>query len=128
MDSSSNEDAIGGDALILQEELNELLNSITHLERSNSELRQALSSDSHDEDFLLAVQENEEVLLKKQKRAEALDKAIFQITGKHPDAYSRYAKASSSKPADSSNTTQSVASGEIASRSDNVNGAEGVFL
>jgi hypothetical protein len=131
MDSISNhDDAIGGDALILQEELNELLNSITHLERSNSELREALSSDPDDADFLQAVRENEEVLLKKQKRAEKLDEAIFQITGKHPDSYSRYVKAlPTNKTAESPSTTQPAASEESASGSDNtIQAAEGVFL
>eukprot|EP00953_Heterococcus_sp_UTEX-ZZ885_P004363 2861-Heterococcus_DN1.PRE.6 len=126
---SSNDDAISGDALILQEELNELLNSITHLERSNSELREALTSDPNDADFLQAVQENEGVLLKKQKRAEKLDEAILQITGKHPDSYSRYVKASpTNETAESSSTTQPAASEQSASASTNTNQTEGVFL
>jgi hypothetical protein len=127
--TSNNDDAIGDDALILQEELNELLNSITHLERSNSELREALTSDPDDTDFLQAVQENEAILFKKQKRAEDLDKAIFQITGKHPDSYSRYVKAlPTNKTAESPSTTQPAASAESASESDNTVQAEGVFL
>jgi hypothetical protein len=126
--SSSNDDAIGGDALILQEELSELLNSITHLERSNSELRDALDNDPEDADFLQAVQENEAVLLKKQKRAEDLNKAIFQITGKHPDAYSRYITALPNKAAELPSRTQPAASEERASGSDNTIQSEGVFL
>jgi hypothetical protein len=48
------------------------LNRVSHLERTNDELREALAADPDDDDFALALSENEEIVLRVRRQADEL--------------------------------------------------------
>ena len=61
---------VGGlSSLLLDAKLAELINSIRALARSNDELRDALKEHPGDRDFIIAIQENEEIIVKRREAA-----------------------------------------------------------
>ncbi|KAK9761857.1 hypothetical protein K7432_012918 [Basidiobolus ranarum] len=65
--------SLADDALI--PEVNRLRNSIEHLDRSNKEM---LAYDDQDSDFLEAIQENKELILKQKDRLEVVHKGMLE--------------------------------------------------
>jgi len=69
-------DAVSGgsdlSALILDAKLGELCSSIRALARSNDELREALKEQPDDLDFITAIHENEEIIVKRREAAAEL--------------------------------------------------------
>mmetsp|Transcript_15869 Transcript_15869/g.34482 ORF Transcript_15869/g.34482 Transcript_15869/m.34482 type:complete len:155 (+) Transcript_15869:73-537(+) len=59
-------------SLLLDAKLAELINSIRALARSNDELRDALKEHPDDRDFIIAIQENEEIIVKRREAAAEL--------------------------------------------------------
>ena len=68
-------------AEILGIELSRLQNSVAHLERSNDELREALERDGEDEEYSVAIRENEEVLVRLRLQIEELRKELASRVG-----------------------------------------------
>ena len=74
--------ALGAEsAEILGIELSRLQNSVAHLERSNDELREALERDGEDEEYSVAIRENEEVLVRLRLQIEELRKELASRVG-----------------------------------------------
>ena len=69
------------DALKMQADIEELNNSVTHLLRSNDELRAALEDEPADRDFLDAVAENELVVQKRRREVADLERKLEALTG-----------------------------------------------
>lgn len=63
-------------ALLLDAKLAELCTSIRALARSNDELREALKEQPGDRDFIVAVHENEEIIVKRREAAAELVKRL----------------------------------------------------
>lgn len=59
-------------ALLLDGKLGEILQSIRALARSNDELREALKEHPGDRDFIVAIHENEEIIVKRREAAAEL--------------------------------------------------------
>lgn len=72
-----------GNASILENDLRELRNSIAMLERSTRELHAILKTEPDDPDYKEALVENFAALLVKKKRADDLQRALDQATGRH---------------------------------------------
>ena len=66
-------------AILVRTEIDELLNQIKHLERSQIELQAAILDDVNDEDFQLAYIENEQVIRDKTKKVTKLKEKLRQI-------------------------------------------------
>ncbi|KAG2495671.1 hypothetical protein HYH03_006271 [Edaphochlamys debaryana] len=66
---------------VLQLEIDELKNAVTHLLRSNAELREALASDA-DPEFRDAVNENLVTIARKRARVAALEEELRRLTGR----------------------------------------------
>lgn len=69
------------DIAVLRIEIDELKNSIQHLERSNRELKQLLQTEP-DSEYRVAVGENIMTLAKKRARVSALEEQLQHLTGK----------------------------------------------
>jgi hypothetical protein len=65
----------------LEQEKARLLNAVKHLERSNTELTEALTSGGSDKDFEDAVKENKRVVADFQEKIYKLSVEIAGITG-----------------------------------------------
>ena len=63
-------------ALLLDAKLGELCTSIRALARSNDELREALKEQPGDRDFIVAIHENEEIIIKRREAAAELVKRL----------------------------------------------------
>ena len=63
-------------ALLLDAKLGELCTSIRALARSNDELREALKEQPGDRDFIVAIYENEEIIVKRREAAAELVKRL----------------------------------------------------
>ena len=63
-------------ALLLDAKLAELCTSIRALSRSNDELREALKEQPGDRDFIVAIHENEEIIIKRRETAAELVKRL----------------------------------------------------
>lgn len=63
-------------ALLLDAKLGELCTSIRALARSNDELREALKEQPGDRDFIVAIHENEEIIIKRRETAAELVKRL----------------------------------------------------
>ena len=63
-------------ALLLDAKLGELCTSIRALARSNDELREALKEQPGDRDFIVAIHENEEIIIKRREVAAELVKRL----------------------------------------------------
>ena len=63
-------------ALLLDAKLGELCTSIRALARSNNELREALEEQPGDRDFIVAIHENEEIIVKRREVAAELVKRL----------------------------------------------------
>ena len=63
-------------ALLLDAKLGELCTSIRALARSNDELREALKEHPGDRDFIAAIHENEEIIIKRREMAAELVKRL----------------------------------------------------
>ena len=76
----STADAVTGgsdlSALLLDAKLGELCTSIRALARSNDELREALKEQPGDRDFIVAIHENEEIIVKRREAAAELVKRL----------------------------------------------------
>ncbi|EFJ48118.1 hypothetical protein VOLCADRAFT_91371 [Volvox carteri f. nagariensis] len=67
-------------APVLKIEIDELTNSIQHLERSNRELKELLQTDP-DPEYRLAIGENITTIAKKRARVAALEEELRRLTG-----------------------------------------------
>ncbi len=65
--------------LILRATIEELSRQVQHLEQSQIELQDALKETPDDEDFLLALQENEEVIRTKKDRIVELHEQLYTL-------------------------------------------------
>ncbi|KXZ47008.1 hypothetical protein GPECTOR_39g502 [Gonium pectorale] len=65
---------------VLKKDIDELKNSILHLERSNQELKEALAA-GPDPEFRMAIGENIATLAKKKARLAALEEELRRLTG-----------------------------------------------
>lgn len=65
--------------LLLRATIEELSSQVQHLEHSQSELQDALNDTPDDEDFLLALRENEEGIRMKKDRIDGLQEQLYQL-------------------------------------------------
>jgi hypothetical protein len=65
--------------LILRATIDELSSQVQHLEHSQVELQDALEETPDDEDFLLALRENEEVIRMKKDRIAELHEQLYTL-------------------------------------------------
>ncbi|KAF0976259.1 hypothetical protein FDP41_004934 [Naegleria fowleri] len=60
-------------------ELKELTTKIFHLERSNNEMREIMNESGEDVDLVLAISENEEILVKFRRRVELINERLAHL-------------------------------------------------
>ena len=65
--------------LLVRATIDELASQVQHLERSQDELREALKETPDDEDFLLALRENDEVICTKNDRIAELEDDLYKL-------------------------------------------------
>ncbi|KAF8745916.1 hypothetical protein AX14_004221 [Amanita brunnescens Koide BX004] len=88
--------AIGFDVSVIDQEIARLQNSIAHLGETQSLLREHLSSEGHDAELAVALDENETVIASQQERISMLQ---FVLREKGVISTSHYALPSNSPPA-----------------------------
>lgn len=70
---------VSSQILLIRSEIDEMLNQLKHLERSQNELREAILRDGDDEEFRLALIENEQVIQNKNEKLSKLKEKLGQI-------------------------------------------------
>ncbi|KAG2453324.1 hypothetical protein HYH02_001548 [Chlamydomonas schloesseri] len=103
-------------ASVLRIEIDELQNAIQHLERSNRELKELLTSDP-DPEYRQAIGENIVTVAKKRARVAALEEELRRITGEAPAEGAAEAVEPESVPVEEQATTEPAAAAAAAAGS-----------
>jgi len=109
---------------VLEIHIAELENSISHLRQSNEEIKSFLDETPDDKDFIGVIDENNEVITRKNKQLKELQKTLADARSQHQNSVS---STTSATPASVPSTSSSASTSE-SSMSEEMGDENGFFL